>query len=78
LVKLVRGRRIGRFAGSIRGLRCSRAWRGRVLRVFVRQAGAHPLDRTAEFVIEGATRPGVVAQAVEFIPDAPGFRIRSV
>jgi hypothetical protein len=52
--------------------------RGRVLRVFIRQAGAHPVDRAAQFVVEGATRPGIVAQAVQFIPDALGFRIQSV
>jgi hypothetical protein len=78
LVRLVRGRWVGRFAGSIRGLRCSRVGRGRVLRVFIPQASAHPLDRAVQLVVEGATRPGIVAQAVEFIPDALGFRIRSL
>jgi hypothetical protein len=52
-------------------------WRGRVLRIFIPQAGAYLLDRAAQFVVEGATRPGIVAQAVEFIPDALGFGIRS-
>jgi hypothetical protein len=49
-----------------------------VLRVFSPAAGAYLLDRAAQFVVEGATRPGIVAQAVEFIPEALGFRIRSV
>jgi hypothetical protein len=40
--------------------------------------GAHLLDRPAQFIVEGAARPGIVAQAVEFIPDPLGFRIRSV
>jgi hypothetical protein len=53
-------------------------WRGRALQVFIPQASAHPLDRAAQFVVEDATRPGIVAQAVQFIPDALGFRIRSV
>jgi hypothetical protein len=78
LFRLVRSRRVGSFAGSASGLRCSRVWRGRVLRVFIPAAGAHLLDRAAQFVVEGATSPGIVAQAVEFIPDALGFRIRSV
>jgi hypothetical protein len=78
LVRLVRGRWVGRFAGSVRGLRCSRAWHGRVLRIFIRQAGAHPLDRAAQFVVEGTTCPGIVAQAVELDQDALGFRLRTV
>jgi hypothetical protein len=41
-------------------------------------ASAHPLDRASQFVVEGATHPGIVAQAVEFIPDALGFRSWSV
>jgi hypothetical protein len=52
--------------------------RGRVPRVFSPAAGAHLLDRAAQFVVEGATRSSIVTQAVEFIPDALGFRIRSV
>jgi hypothetical protein len=56
----------------------SRAWRWVVLGVFIPLASAHLLDRAAQFVVEGATRPGIVAQAVELIPDALGFRLRSV
>jgi hypothetical protein len=48
-----------------------------VLRVFSPAAGAYLLDRAAKFVVEGATRPGIVAQPVEFIPEALGFGIRS-
>jgi hypothetical protein len=53
-------------------------WRGRALRVFSPAAGAYLLDRAAQLVVEGATRSGIVAQPVEFIPEALGFGIRSV
>jgi hypothetical protein len=53
-------------------------WRGTVLRVFIAAAGAHVLNHAAQFIVEGAARPGIVAQAVEFIPDPLGFRIRRV
>jgi hypothetical protein len=57
---------------------CSRVRRGRVLRVFSPAAGAYLLDRAAQLVVEGATRSGIVAQPVEFIPEALGFGIWSV
>jgi hypothetical protein len=49
-----------------------------ILRVFIVLAGAHLLDCAAQFVVEGATRPSVIAQAVELDSDALGFGIRSV
>jgi hypothetical protein len=44
------------------------------LRAFILLAGAHLIDCSAQFVVEGTTRPGVVAKAVEFDPDALSFR----
>ena len=46
--------------------------------MFIRQASAHPLDRAAQFVIKGATRASIVAQAAELILDALGLRIGRV
>jgi hypothetical protein len=54
----------------------SRACRWGVL--FIVQASAHLLDRAAQFVVEGATRASIVAQAAELIPDALGLRIGRV
>jgi hypothetical protein len=53
-----------------RGRRCG------VLGVFIPRASAHLVDRAAQFIVEGAPRPGIVAQAVEFILDALGFGIQ--
>jgi hypothetical protein len=51
-------------------------WGG--LGVFIPQASAHLLDRAAQFVVEGMTRAGIVAQAAELILDALGLRIGRV
>lgn len=52
--------------------------RGKVRRVFIPPAGAHLLDRPAQFVVEGATCPGIVAQTAEVISDTLGFGFRGV
>jgi hypothetical protein len=46
--------------------------------LFIPQASAHLLDRSAQFIVEGATRAGIVAQAAELVPDALGLRIGRV
>jgi hypothetical protein len=56
----------------------TRARRWGVLGVFVPHASAHLLDGAAQFVVEGATRAGIVAQAAELVPDALGLRIGRV
>jgi len=56
----------------------SKARRWGVLGVFIPQASAHLLDRAAQFVVEGVTRAGIVAQAAELILDALGLRIGRV
>jgi len=56
----------------------SRAGRWGLLGVFIPQARAHLLDRAAQFVVEGAARAGIVAQAAELILDALGLRIGKV
>jgi hypothetical protein len=56
----------------------TRARRWGILGVFIPHASAHLLDRAAQFVVEGATRASIVAQAAELIPDALGLRIGRV
>jgi len=75
--RVVRSRRVGRFAGILRRKGRSRVRWDRVLRTFIPQAGAYLLDCAAQFVEEGATRPSIVAQMIEFIPDALEFWIGS-
>ena len=45
---------------------------------FIRLASAHMLDRMPQFVVESATRHGIVAQALECNSDALRFGSRSV
>jgi hypothetical protein len=52
--------------------------RGEILGVLIPLASPHLLDRPAQFVVEGATRLGIVAEAIELDLDALGFRIWSV
>jgi hypothetical protein len=56
----------------------SRGSRWGFLQVYIPQAGAHLLDRAAQFVVEGATRAGIVAQAAHLILNALGLRIGRV
>jgi hypothetical protein len=56
----------------------SRARRWGVLGVFIPLARAHLLDRATQFIVEGLTRAGIVAQVAELILDALGLRIGRV